>query len=361
MTAVTLFLSFSLNCDAKLEVFSEICNIFAKKMQKKMKIIGIGNALVDILTLLENDLVLEGLNLERGGMSLIDDVKHSIITGMLNELHPAMATGGSAGNTVLALAQMHTCPGFVGKIGMDNMGRFFSENCSQVGINATLLEGEEATGVANTFISQDGERTFATHLGAAATMKAEDVRKEWFEGYDLLYLEGYLVQNHELIECIVQTAKAMGLKIAIDLASFTVVRDNLGFMRRLVKEYVDIVFSNEEESAAFTGGLNADKALEELAEITEVAVVKLGGKGSSAMCAGKKYAININKVEVTDTTAAGDFYAGGFLYAYSQGADIETCLRCGSLLASEVVQVVGTRLTDETWETIRCKAQALVG
>ena len=325
-----------------------------------MKIIGIGNALVDVLVRLKDDSVLKELNLERGGMTLIDDAKHTAISGLLDALSPSVSTGGSAGNTMLALANMGANPGFIGKIGDDKMGRFFAETCKSAGINAPLVVGEEASGVANTFISQDGERTFATHLGAAANLKAEEVTGEWFEGYDLLYLEGYLVQNHELIETVARTAKECGLKVCLDLASYNVVRDNLEFMHRLVRDYVDIVFANEEESAAFTGNNNPEAALEEMASLTDIAIVKVGSKGSYAMSGGQKYFAGTNKVDVADTTAAGDFFAGGFLYAYSQDAHPEACLRCGTLLAGNVIQVVGTRLSEETWNEIRISAKQII-
>ncbi len=324
-----------------------------------MKIIGIGNALVDVLVRLKDDSVLKGLDLERGGMSLIGDVKHSLVTELLATLQPSMSTGGSAGNSMLALANLGEEPGFIGRIGRDAMGRYFEENCRKVGIRATLIHGEEATGVANTFISKDRERTFATYLGAAAGMRPEDVRKEWFEGYDLLHLEGYLVQDHELIERIAMTAREAGLQISLDLASYNVVRENLGFMRRLVRDYVDIVFANEEESHAFTG-LKARDALQEIGEMTRVAVVKLGGKGSCAMGGGQTAEVGADKVNVVDTTAAGDFFAGGFLYAYSHGASLEACLKCGTLLAGEVIQVIGTMLDGKTWEEIREKVQRII-
>ncbi len=318
-----------------------------------MKIAGIGNALVDVLVRLEDDSVLKELGLQRGGMFLIDDAKHAKISVLLDTLHPAMTTGGSAGNTILALANLHANPGFIGKIGHDKTGQFFAENCKQCGINAILLYGNEASGIANTFISKDGERTFATHLGAAASMKAEDVKQEWFEGYNLLHLEGYLVQNHELIERIAQVAKDAGQLISIDLASFNIVRENLDFMHHLVREYVDIIFANQEESEAFTGLADSDCALQAMAKMASIAVVKLGGQGSCVMSKGEKTIVPSNKVSVVDTTAAGDFFAGGFLYAYSQGAPLESCLKCGTLLAGQAIQVVGTRLSEETWEEIR--------
>ena len=317
-----------------------------------MKIIGIGNALVDVLAHLEDDSVLKELNLERGGMTLIDDVKHGQISRLLDSLNPSMSTGGSAGNTIKALANLGMEPGFVGRIGQDKMGRFFAENCRESGIHATLLTCSESSGVANTFISKDHERTFATHLGAAAGMRPEDVKAEWFEGYDLLYLEGYLVQNHELIERVARLAKEAGLQVCIDMASYNVVRDNLEFMRHLVKDYVDIVFANEEESEAFSSGLSVEAGMKELSEATRVAVVKLGGKGSCVMTNGKREQVETRKVQVVDTTGAGDFFAAGFLYAYSQGASMEACLKCGSLVAGQVIQVVGTTLSAETWEKL---------
>ncbi len=323
-----------------------------------MKIIGIGNALVDVLVHLEDESVLSDLKLERGGMSLINDEKHKLITKILDKLTPTISTGGSAGNTMLALAKLHCQPGFIGKVGHDRMGELFVQNCQAMGIDAILLKGEESTGVANTFISRDHERTFATHLGAAASMKVDDLQPMWFEGYDLLYLEGYLVQNHELITQVARMAKEAGLMVGIDLASYNVVRENLEFMRQLVKEYVDIVFANEEESEAFTGNSDSERALEELASMAQIAIVKLGSKGSCAMMDSQKTFVATEKVAVKDTTAAGDFFAGGFLYAFSQGAPMESCLKCGTLLASHVIQVVGTKLDENTWDDIRNKVKA---
>lgn len=326
-----------------------------------MKIVGIGNALVDVLVRLEDDSILNTLQLQRGGMSLIDDTKHAQISELLDSLNPAMTTGGSAGNTVLALAHLNANPGFIGKIGNDKTGQFFVENCKRCGINAILLHGQQASGIANTFISQDGERTFATHLGAAASMMAEDVKEVWFDGYDLLHLEGYLVQNHELIERIAQVAKNAGLQISIDLASYNIVRENLDFMHHLVRDYVDIVFANQEESEAFTGEADAEKALQQIAQMTKISIVKLGSQGSSVLSEGQKAIVPAQKVPVVDTTAAGDFFAGGFLYAYSQGAPLEACLKCGTLLAGQVIQVVGTRLDEEIWAETRKQMAEILG
>ena len=133
------------------------------------KIIGIGNALVDILVRLEDDVLLERVGLPKGGMTLIDEVRQKELRTCMAELSMEQATGGSAGNSMLALARLGGNAGFVGKVGRDALGKFYADNCKKVGIEARLLECNLATGVANTFISPDGERTFGTLLGAAAT------------------------------------------------------------------------------------------------------------------------------------------------------------------------------------------------
>lgn len=317
------------------------------------KIIGIGNALVDVLVQLKDENTLVQLGLPKGGMQLIDDDRQLQIAQLMDSLHPAKSTGGSAGNAMLALANLGAESGFIGRVSDDEMGLFFRANCQERGIDARLIQADGMSGVANTFITRDGERTFATHLGVAAGLSAQDITPELFQGYDLLHIEGYLVQNHELMEKVCQTARQMGLRTSIDLASWNVVQADLAFFRHLVQDYIDIVFANEEESAAFTSGKAPSEALEEIASMCEVAVVKLGGKGASAMRAGEKVVIPARKIDVVDTTAAGDFFAGGFLYALTRGASLEQCLLTGAHLSENVIQVVGTRLQDSQWTDIR--------
>ena len=317
------------------------------------RIIGIGNALVDVLVRLESEQTLADLALPKGGMVLIDDEQQRDLSERIKALKPARATGGSAGNAMLALANMGVRPGFVGCVADDEVGRFFRDNCRERGIEARLLTVEGQSGVANTFITPDAERTFATYLGVAGRLTAEHITPQLFEGYQMLHIEGYLVQNHELIETICRTAKALGMKTSIDLASYNVVKDNLALLRDLVAKYIDIVFANEEESAAFTEGKAPEEALREIASMAEVAVVKVGKRGSMAMSGGEVARAVGRSQNVVDTTAAGDFFAGGFLYAHARGESLECCLRTGALLAGRIIQVVGTRLPESEWEEIR--------
>lgn len=317
------------------------------------KIIGIGNALVDVLVRLEDDSVLERMQLPKGGMTLIDEAQQNELRACMEGLSVEKATGGSAGNTILALAHLGEKAGFVGKVGRDDLGKFYADNCKAVGIEARLLECDLPTGVANTFISPDGERTFGTHLGAAATLKPGDITPKLFEDVSLAHIEGYLVQNHDLMEAICQTAMEQSVQLSLDLASYNVVAADLPFFRHLVQDYIDIVFANQEEAAAFTGKKDPLEALREIAAYKCLAVVKLGGKGASARLGDEEVVVEANKVPVVDTTAAGDFFAGGFLYGLDKGASLQECLRFGTLLAGHIIGVVGTRLPEETWKEIR--------
>ncbi|MBR5842838.1 MAG: adenosine kinase [Bacteroidaceae bacterium] len=317
------------------------------------KIIGIGNALVDALATLQDDELLGVFGLPKGSMTLIGDEEQQRIQERFAALDVQRATGGSAGNTMLALANLGAAPGFIGTVGSDDTGRFFADNCVAKGIHPYLVELPKQSGIAYTFISPGGQRTFATYLGAAAMMEPSVLTKEMFEGYDYLYVEGYLVQNHALILRAVEMAKEMGLKVCLDLASYNIVEADKEFFTMLVSDYVDIVFANEEEARAFTGA-TPEEALTQLHELCDVAVVKLGAKGASLMRDGEKVFVEAMPVDkVVDTTAAGDFYAAGVMYGITQGYSLRQCAEIGTLLSGHVIQVVGTKLPAETWEAIR--------
>ena len=316
------------------------------------KILGIGNALTDVLARVEDEEVLDVLGLPKGSMQLIDEARLPAIREAMSRMDVSRATGGSAGNTMLALANLGAAPRFVGKIGDDETGRFFADNAAAKGIEPVLVRSTLPSGIAHTFITPDGERTFATFLGAAGSMQADDLTAEMFAGFDYLYIEGYLVQNHELILRAIELAKQQGLKVCIDLASYNIVAAEHDFFVELLTNGIDIVFANEEEARAFAG-TEPEEALGQLAELCEIAVVKLGGRGSTVMYGGEKTTFGCNKATIVDTTGAGDFYAGGFMYGLLQGWNMERCAFAGTLLAGHVIQTIGTTLPEEEWEEIR--------
>jgi len=188
------------------------------------KVLGIGNALVDALIKLENDLIIDELGFPRGSMQLVDENTSALITEKSQHLDKEMASGGSAANTVHGLARLGIESAFIGTIGKDETGRFFQEDLEKSKIEPLLKISDSPSGIANTMISKDGERTFGTFLGAAIELSSNDLDIDHFHGHGILHVEGYLVQNHELLERILVLAKQAGLKTSLDMASFNVVR-----------------------------------------------------------------------------------------------------------------------------------------
>lgn len=304
------------------------------------------------MTSLESDSLLETLNLPKGSMQIVNDKTIAKALEQTKGLKQSLASGGSAANTINGLANLGMETAFVGKVGNDELGNFFRSDMQKAGISPQLLLGKASTGTALALVSPDSERTFAVNLGAAIEMTAEDITTSLFEGYNYFHIEGYLVQNHSLIEKALKVAKASGLKVSLDLASYNVVESNLDFLQRMVKEYVDIVFANEEEAKAFTLKL-PEEALDMLAEIAEIAVVKIGAKGSLIKKGNDKYSVGVVKANAIDTTGAGDLYASGFLYGLSKNLPLDTCGRIGAVLSGKVIEVMGPKMDEETWKMLK--------
>ena len=316
------------------------------------RILGIGNALVDVLTKVDNEQILSELHLPKGSMQLLSTEAYAEVTRRMLALPTKLTTGGSACNTLLALSHLDAPTGMIGKIGDDENGRFFASYFAQRGISTRLLHDIRPTGVASTFITPDGQRTFGTYLGAAARLTADELQQAWFEGYDYFYIEGYLVQNHDLVLRAIELAHAAGCEVCLDLASYNIVEADLDFFRALMPS-IDIVFANEQEAQALTG-LEARAALDALAATCHIAVVKIGKHGVWA-CHGTEVAhCQARDVPVVvDTTAAGDYFAAGFMHALAAGEPLATCIARGSLLAGHIIEVVGTELPDATWQQLR--------
>ncbi|GHT72192.1 adenosine kinase [Bacteroidia bacterium] len=325
-----------------------------------MKILGIGNALIDVLAKLENDTLLSELNMPKGSMNLIDVHTRNHIFGKIKDKHVKITTGGSIGNTCLALAHLGVPVGFTGKVGDDDYGKYYVREFENAGVSPHFIHVPgNPSGTAMDLITPDGQRTFGTYLGIAAEMQKSELSAEILHQYTHFYVEGYLVQNHELIEGALSLAKTMGLTTALDLASYNIVEAEREFLQRLVDRYVDIVFANEEEAQALTGK-PAKEAVEELGNKVEIAVVKTGGKGSWIKANNETIYVPVEEIAPLDTTAAGDYYAAGFFYGLEKKKSLQQCAELGSLLAFEVIQVIGTKLPPETWDKIRAKAQEII-
>ena len=321
------------------------------------KIIGIGNALTDILVHLPDERLLHELHLEKGGMFHVGEREMLALHAAIAPYHPVRATGGSAANTIHALSAIGNPVGFVGSIGNDERGQFFARRQQERHIDTRLhVCKDRISGVATTLITPDGERTFATHLGAAPNICIEDLKTMFDESCQksadrhpsyVLHVEGYLVQNHAFVEQVMRLAKQAGVPVSYDLASWNIVQNDHEFVQHLVQEYVDIAFANEEEATAFSQTDDPMCSLDLLSTMTQTAVVKLGKHGACAKTGNQSFTTPGLKEKPVDTTAAGDFFAAGFLHGWIHGEAPDTCLDYGNRLANEVIQVLGTQVSDE--------------
>jgi len=316
------------------------------------QILGIGNALVDVMTMINDDCVLEKFSLPKGSMQLVDKAKSEMVKSETVKFNRSLASGGSAANTIHGLAMLGVKTGFIGSIGNDELGDFFENDMKNAGIKTMLSRRNSVTGTAVALISPDSERTFATHLGAAVELEATDLNPEYFNGYDILYLEGYLIFNKYLVETACLIAKENKMKIALDLASYNVVEYKLADFKEIVEKYIDIVFANEEEARSFTG-MGPEDALNSISQFCEVAVIKVGSEGSWIKRGNELIKVKAHPVNCKDTTGAGDLYASGFLYGYSKNFDLEKCGLLGSLTAGKVIEIVGARMDEDRWDDIK--------
>ena len=322
------------------------------------KILGMGNALLDILVALPGDSVLNELGLAKGSMQLVDLAFSERVLKTVENLDFSLVSGGSASNTIHGLAKLGIETAFIGKVSEDEFGDIFRKDMQNSGIKPLLFKDEPQTGRAIALISPDSERTFATYLGSAVRLTADELTVDLFKGYDIFHVEGYLVQDHDLIERSLVLAKEAGLTTSLDLASFNVVVENLGFLQSIVERYVDIVFANEEEARSFTG-LPAEESALKMAETCRIAVVKTGPKGS--LVASGKELLPVPPVDAkrVDTTGAGDLYASGFLYGFAKGLSLEKSAMAGTILAACVIEKIGAKIPDECWPDLIEKIRAL--
>lgn len=318
------------------------------------KVIGIGNALTDFLVNLRNDDVLTRLNLGKGSMNLVDAELQREIQGGTADLPHTLSLGGSAANTIRCMARLGTKVGYIGKVGKDSTGHFYEQALDNLGIVPYITHGKNRSGRCLSLVSPDGERTMVTYLGAALELSEADITAEMFGDYDCLYIEGFMVQSHAVIRHAIKTAKACGLKVAIDLASYNVVLENRAFLLDIVDKYVDIIFANEQEATAFSGESDPEKALEFIAARCELAIVKVGTRGAYIKQKDKErvHVGIMAAAKRVDTTGAGDFYAAGFMSGLCAGLDLRQCGTIGAITAGKVIEVVGTTFGEEAWNEI---------
>lgn len=315
-------------------------------------ILGMGNALVDIMTRLDSDDILDTFLLPKGSMQLVDDAFSRRVEGETAGLERILTSGGSAANTIHGLANLGIRAGYIGMVGNDQFAELFEEDLIENNIEPRLLRGKSSTGRAMALISPDSERTFATYLGAAIEMDHLDLEPHHLDGYRHFYIEGYLVQNRKLMQKALQLAKEKDMTISLDLASYNVAAENREFLLDMIGKYVDILFANEDEALAVTG-MQPGEAISHLGAISRIVVVKLGEQGSMAMNGGSIFMISPVASNAIDTTGAGDLYASGFLYGLIRGYDITRCGEIASKVAGRITEIIGPKFDKKTWEDLR--------
>ena len=315
-------------------------------------VVGVGSALVDILAH-EDEAFLRQTGAAKGGMTLVE--KEFIDrTIAMTTTRPHMVPGGSACNTAVGIGRLGGAARFVGKSGSGETGRMLENDLRQNNVEPALFKSDAPTGRVLSIITPDAQRSMFTYLGASSEARPDEVASGCLEGAAIVHIEGYLLFNPDLIQAALTAAKAAGARISLDLASYNVVEESRDILGPLVADYVDILMANEDEARAFTGHGDEERAVAALAEQAEIAVLKVGERGSYIAASGRVLRVPpVGSGSAVDTTGAGDLWASGFLYGLVNGYDLETCGALGSACGYEVCQVVGANIPESGWERIR--------
>ena len=321
-------------------------------MNNNKLIVGVGAALIDILTH-ESDDFLKEISDVKGSMTLVEE-------NFIKDLYlkfkkkPKIVPGGAACNTIIGIAQLGGNTRFIGKRGDDEFGELFEAELEKSGVEPQLLKSFTPSGRVVSIITPDAQRSMFTYLGASSEMTAEDISENKFNGASVVIIEGYLLFNHSLMFAALDAAKEAGALIALDLASFTVVEESRDVLNDIVDKYVDILMANEDEASAFTNCTDETLALEALSKNVDIAILKVGKRGSYIHRDGKIIKID-PKGDGTalDTTGAGDLWAAGFLYGFVNGYSLEKSGELGSACGHAVCQVMGASIPDDGWNRIK--------
>ena len=311
----------------------------------RFDVTAIGNAIVDVLAQ-SDDSFLEEQGLSKGAMSLIDAER---ATSLYSLMGPATETsGGSAGNTAAGIATLGGKVAYIGKVADDQLGQVFRHDIGAVGVtfDTPPIRNHLPTARSFIFVTPDAQRTMQTFLGACTLLGPDDIDIDLVANSKVVFIEGYLWDLPAAIESILKAAKAAkkaGCKVSFTTSdAFCVDRFRDQFLD-FIRTYVDILFSNQAEILSLFQVDDFDTAKEKARGLAEIVVVTRSEKGSVVITGNKTYLIPAEKVKVVDTTGAGDAYAAGFLYAYTQGKSLEVCGKLGGMVASEAISHIGAR------------------
>ncbi len=325
-----------------------------------LDIVGIGNAIVDVLTKTDDSL-LERLSLNKGSMTLIDENKAKELYEMTT--NRTQRSGGSVANSLACVAQLGGKAAFIGRVRDDKLGEIFTKEISTTGtiFKTPLSSVGPSTARCLIFVTPDAQRTMCTYLGASVLLEPNDIDLSAVREAKILYLEGYLWDNPAAKNAFVKAAeiaKNAGRKVALSLSdSFCVSRHRESFIK-LVEDHIDILFANEDEITTLYTSSSLNTALEELKKKCDIAAITIGEKGSILISNGKETKIDPFILgKAIDTTGAGDLYAGGFLKGLADGLKPELSAKIGSICAGQIVTQLGSRSNTDLLNLINLHLQ----
>jgi sugar/nucleoside kinase (ribokinase family) len=326
--------------------------LFPNIEDDKKLIVGVGNALIDILAYEDEDFV-KKTGAAKGGMIYVE--KEFIEqTLAMSSNQPITVPGGSACNTIVGIGRLGGAARFIGKCGNGELGTFFENDLKRQNVEPALLRSNSPTGRVLSIVTPDAQRSMFTCLGAAAEMLPPDISENSVENAAVVHIEGYLLFNPQLILKVLKTAKASGALVSLDLPSYNVVKESHELLKHIVETSVDILMANEDEARAYTGQADEVRALNALAKKVDIAVLKIGERGSLIAHNNERAPIRPQgSGDAIDSTGAGDLWAAGFLYGLVNGYPLEKCGALGSACGYEVCQVMGANIPDAGWERIR--------
>ena len=268
-------------------------------------------------------------------------------------------SGGSAANTIASIATLGGRGAFIGKVMDDQMGQVFRHDIRAVGVAFDTLSTVNGAPTARSliFVTEDAERTMQTYLGACIELGPDDVDPQIIESSQITYLEGYLWDPQQAKEAFIKAAKVAqqaGRQVSLSLSDPFCVDRHRGEFIDLVNSHVDILFANEEEIKSLYQVDSFDAALQHVKGHCEIAALTRSSKGSIIISGDNIHILDAEKVEkVVDTTGAGDAYAAGFLFGYTQGKDLGACGELGGILAAEIISHYGARPDTDLKELVK--------
>jgi len=325
------------------------------------RVIGVGSPIVDLLAEIP-EAHLQVVGGEKGGMELVD---HAAMLGHIEALPSATRTapGGSAANTIFAMAQFDQPSAFLGKLGEDDHAALYHHEFARRGGDTSRFKRNHGapTAVCLSFITPDSQRTMRTFLGAAATLEPHEVGADDFHGHSHAHIEGYLAFNRGLLIAVLEAAKQAGCTISFSLGSFEVVNAAKDILPDILERYVDMVFANEDEARAFIQSDDLDAALDALSALCRTTAITLGAEGAMLRHDGETHCAPSVFVEnVVDTTGAVDLWAAGLLFGLLNGHTLPVAAHFGAVLGAAGVSRMGASLSDEELHAALAKmAEAL--